>query len=325
VRYAATPLRATGAALRAEGCTAILAQEYENPRFDVLVAVGRRLGLPVFASFQGAPPPATGIERAVRRRTIRAAAGLVVASAPEAARLRADYGLAPERIAAIPNPLDLDLWRPEPRPACRAALGLPDVARVVVCHGRIDIHRKGLDVLVEAWRGLTRAHPDRDLRLHLVGSGQDDARFADLISPPPVPGLRWVGRYVTDRAEMRRELGAADLYVLASRHEGFPVAPLEALACGLPVVAAAAPGVTDIFPHGEDDGGLVVPTGDAAALQNALERLLLDDTLRARLAARARGRVAEFASLEAVGKRLVGVLLAATSARSAPARSALSA
>jgi glycosyltransferase involved in cell wall biosynthesis len=304
VRYAATPLRATSDALRAEGCTVILAQEYENPRFDMLVAVGRRLGLPVFASFQGAPPPATAIERSIRRRSIKAASGLIVASAPEAARVLAAYRLAPERIATIPNPLDLDLWRPEPQRACRSALGVPESARVVVCHGRIDIHRKGLDVLIEAWRGLTRAHPDQDLRLHLVGSGQDDARLAELIAASPVPGLRWGRRYVNDRAEMRRELGAADVYVLASRHEGFPVAPLEALACGLPVVAAAAPGVTDIFPQGAEDGGVVVPTGDAVALREALDRLLFTDDLRARMAARARKRVEEFASLDAVGQRL---------------------
>lgn len=308
VRYAATPLRATSDALRAEGCTVILAQEYENPRFDMLIAVGRRLGLPVFASFQGAPQPAIAMERSIRRRTIKAASGLIVASAPEAARVRAAYHLGPERVAMIPNPVDLDLWRPEPRQTCRSALDVPESARVVVCHGRIDIHRKGLDVLIEAWRGLTRAHREQDLRLHLVGSGQDDARLAELIAAWPVPGLRWVRRYVKDRAEMRRELGAADVYVLASRHEGFPVAPLEALACGLPVIAAAAPGVNDIFPQEAEDGGLVVPTGDAAAVQCALERVLFTDELRARMAARARERVAEFASLDAVGRRLADFL-----------------
>jgi len=179
---------------------------------------------------------------------------------------------------------------------------------VVVCHGRIDMRRKGLDILVDAWRGLTSARPGLDLRLHLIGSGQDDTRLEAALAAALTPGLRWVRRYVNDRAEMRRELSAADAYVLASRREGSPVAPLEATACGLPVVAANAPGVADIFPAGEADGRLVVLTGDAAALRAALERMLFELGLRGRLAARARPRVAEFASLDAVGSRLAAFL-----------------
>jgi len=308
VRYAATPAGVVMAALRAEGCTAILAQEYEHPRFDILIGVGRRLGLPVYATFQGAPPPATRFERRIRRSTIRRASALVAASVPEADRVRRTYGLPADRVVTIPNPLDLDMWRPASRRECRASMDLPETAAIVVCHGRIDMHRKGLDVLLEAWRGLVSAHPHRDLRLHLIGAGRDDAWLAGEMAARPVPGLRWVHRYVNDRAELCRELGAADSYVMASRHEGFPVAPLEALACGLPVVAADAPGIAEIFPHGEGDGGIVVPIGDAPALRRALERLLLDSDVRSRLASRARQRVEELCSLEVVGTRLAALL-----------------
>jgi starch synthase len=308
VRYAATPGPGVAAVLRRAGCGAILVQEYENPRFDRLVGIGRRLGLPVFASFQGAPPPASRIERVVRRRTLRGAAGLIVASAPEVLRLRSDYGIGADRVHAIPNPLDLDLWFPEPREASRRALGLPPDATVVVCHGRIELHRKGLDLLVAAWREVVARAGPRDLRLHLIGSGQDDARLASLLASEPVPGLRWVRRYVTDRAEMRRELSAADLYVLPSRHEGSPVAPLEAMACGLPVVAADAPGVAEILGRDEALGGLVVAKGDAEALRHGLWRLIVDPGLRARLAAQARPHVKAFASLDAVGQRLAAIL-----------------
>lgn len=80
------------------------------------------------------------------------------------------------------------------------------------------------------------------------------------------------------------------------------------MACGLPVVAAAAPGVVDILPYGEASGGIVIPVGDAQALEDALGRVLDDDDLRSRLASRARPRVAEFASLDAVGSRLSAFL-----------------
>jgi glycosyltransferase involved in cell wall biosynthesis len=312
VRYLATPGRATAAALRQEGCTAILAQEYENPRFDRLIAIARRVNIPVFASFQGGPP-SQRIEHWLRRRSLPRAAGLIIASGPEAQRVQRCYGLHSNRISQIANPLDTEEWQAAPREECRRALGLPETARIVVCHGRIELHRKGLDLLLQAWRGIVAAHPGEDFRLHLVGSGLDDARLAAELGSSPVPGLRWVRRYVNDRAEMRSELGAADIYVLPSRHEGFPVAPLEAMSCGLPVVAANAPGVGDILPRGEADGGIVVPVGNVEALRAALERLLLHPEDCDRLAARSRARVAEFCALDIVGRSLAQVFGAAPS------------
>jgi starch synthase len=107
-----------------------------------------------------------------------------------------------------------------------------------------------------------------------------------------------------DRAEMRQYLSAADVYVFPSRHEGFPVAPLEAMACGLPIVAASAPGVADIFHQGEESGGLVVPTGDATLLARHLGRLLDDDVAARILGSRARVRVEQAFSLNTVGAQL---------------------
>ena len=70
-------------AIRSEGSNVILAQEYENPRFDLLAGVGRKLDLPVFATFQGAPQPTGAIERLLRRHAIRRAADFIVASEAE--------------------------------------------------------------------------------------------------------------------------------------------------------------------------------------------------------------------------------------------------
>ncbi len=308
VRYFATRRQLVADTLKAEGCTAVLVQEYGNPRFDVLTRVGRSLGVPVFATFQGGPAPESRIEQAIRRRTIPLAAGFIVGSSLEAERVKRAHGIADTRVVAIPNPIDLECWRVEPRAECRAHLGIPERATVLISHGRIDVDHKGLDVLIEAWRRVTARRPNEDWRLHLVGSGKDDEVLARMVADAPIRGLRWVRRYINDRSEMRRELCAADMYVLASRREGFAVAPLEAMGCGLPVVASAVAGVADIFPAGESDGGLIVAIADVDELAHGLEQLLLDTGRRSQMAQRARQRVEEYCSLDAVGRRLADVL-----------------
>jgi starch synthase len=119
----------------------------------------------------------------------------------------------------------------------------------------------------------------------------------------------WVDRFVRDQSAVRRYLSSADVYAFPSRHEGFPVAPIEAMACGLPVVAADAPGVADILEGGEDAGGLVVPRGDAAAFALALGRVLDDMAWRHELGRRGRRRVEMYFSLDAVGAQLRAFLL----------------
>ena len=296
--YLATPLRAVAGEIRRHGCGAILCQEYEYPRFDACVLLGRLLRIPAFATFQGGAYQRVPPERALRPIALRACGGLVIGSASEADRVRARYGVPDEKIAGILNPLDVDAWQAQDREAARRELGLPPDTGVVAWHGRVDLERKGLDVLVEAWRRLSG--PGR--RLLLVGTGADASQLRSLLDS--VTGVEWIDEYVLDRERMRRYLSAADVYVLPSRWEGFPVAPVEAMACGLPVVAADAPGVREIYPAGEESGGIVVPTGDAGALAAALEGLLTDVPKRGELGRRARRRVEEAFSLESVGRQL---------------------
>ena len=109
--------------------------------------------------------------------------------------------------------------------------------------------------------------------------------------------------YSTAR-ELWSYLMAADLYTIPSRYEGFAVAVLEAMACGLPIVASDAGGVVDALPRAEEDGGIVVPRGDARALAAALSRLLDDPALAARLGRIAKRRIDEEFSLTVVGQKL---------------------
>jgi glycosyltransferase involved in cell wall biosynthesis len=299
--YLATPVRALAHELRRDGCSALVAQEYEFPRFDVL-ALRRPAGVPVFGWFQGGDYRRWRLERLTRPIAMRRAAGLVVASEAEADRLRRTYARLPP-LARLPNPVDVELWRPEDGSAARARLGVLATARVAVWHGRVEIRKKGLDVLLDAWGRMTT--PGRVLLL--VGRGPDLDELAERVRD--ARDVILVGRLVDDRDELRGLLAAGDAYVFPSRHEGFAVAPVEAAACGLPVVAARVRGIDDAFPDGEGSGAVIVPREDATALAAALDRLLSDGRLAAELGGRARRRAVEAFSPAAVGADLRRFLL----------------
>jgi len=141
-----------------------------------------------------------------------------------------------------------------------------------------------------------------------VGTGSDASKLRQRIAQMKLQGVMWIDEFVRNRTIIQQYLSAADVYTLPSRHEGFPVAPLEAMACGLPVVAADAQGVPDIFEQGEASGGLVVPRGDAKALALALGRVLDDEAIRQEMGRCARRRVEEGFSLDTVGQQLRGFL-----------------
>jgi glycosyltransferase involved in cell wall biosynthesis len=297
-----SPGRDFAAVLAGERCTALLVQEYEYFRFDLLSLLVRRRRCPIYATFQGGDVTISAIERFVRPWPLRLCSGLIVASARERARLANAYPRAHLRIADVPNPLDANEWRPEDRARVRAELGLPEHAFIVINHGRTEIKRKGLDVLVEAWARFSASRPDA--HAILIGSGQDHAAFGRMLAERAPDRLSWISDYVTDRPQMRRWLSAADVYLITSRTEGMPVAPLEAMACGLPVISSDAHGLPDIFAAGEQHGGIVTPREDVAGVVTALERLAGDPGLRSRLGIAARKRVEERFSIPAVGAAL---------------------
>src|SRR5690606_29871275 len=167
-------------------------------------------------------------------------------------------------------------------------------------HGRVDLHRKGLDVLLDAWAQLVRERTGRDLRLLLIGTGPDAGRLRERLAAPVFEGVHWVDEYILDRDRLRCLLAAADVYAFPSRHEGSPVALMEAMASGFAVAAADAPGVADIL--GTDDpAGLLVPREDAPALATALGRLLDDDALAQALGETAQHRAEAGLGADAVG------------------------
>lgn len=305
-QWVRTPFRGFAQVLKAEGCDRLLVQDYEHARFDALVALAGALRLPVSATFQGGDLTLSPLEGRVRRATLRRCDALIVPSARERDRLRDRYGLGAAAMHEIPNPVDAAFWTAEPQGEARRQLGLDPDALLVVNHGRIDIHRKGLDVLLAAWSRVAARHPRA--RLNILGSGQDHTTFAAMATS--VPSVDWRSAYVTDPPLIRRWLSAADAYVTLSRVEGMPVAPLEAMACVLPVVSSDAHGLADIFRQGEAAGGIMVRRGSIDEAADALSGLLADPAQRSRLGCAARQAVETRYGLEPVGRALGAVLAA---------------
>ncbi|MBD2362806.1 glycosyltransferase family 4 protein [Anabaena minutissima FACHB-250] len=307
--YLSTPLRLLAREIRHEGCNAILCQEYEYARFDTCVLLGKLMRLPVFATFQGGDEIQSFLEYPLRLLAFRGCTGLIIATQTESQRVSTRYQVPTNKIARIFNPVDLTTWQASDRTQVRTEIGIPLNAKVVVCHGRIDIHRKGLDILLDAWKKICCDRPEQDLRLLLVGTGPDAENLRQLIATMQLRGVMWVDEFVSDRTRLQQYLSASDVYTLASRQEGFPVAPLEAMACGLPVVATDAPGIPDILEGGEISGGLVVARENPTALALTLGRVLDNQAWSQQLGKNARRRIEEYFSLETIAEQLRNFLL----------------
>ena len=312
LRYASTPLRALFAELKRDGCQALIVQEYESARFDVCVLMGRVKSVRVLGTYQGGVPQHT-LLRPLRPVAMKLCAGLIVPAQNEARRITTDYSFPAKKTSLVYTPVDTAMFYPLSKKEQRASLGIPCETQIVIYHGQIVFDYKGLDVLLESWDGLCQSKPDRDMCLMLVGTGRDAAELSRRLSMNKHLKVKWVNKWIRDRRGIRQHLASADIYVCLSRGDAFPLAMIEAMACGLPVVASNVNGIADIFEDGEQSGGILVPPGDADALAKALEKLLTDSALTQILGHRARNRAISAFSMERTGHQLRNILLSGVS------------
>ena len=184
----------------------------------------------------------------------------------------------------IPNGIDLGHFRDlPPRDRARADLGLP-AGPVIGAVGRLT-HQKGCDVLLRAFAALSRGGEAPSLLF--AGTGEDAASLRALAEELGVaPRVHFVGF----QRDVRTVYAAIDVFCMPSRWEGFGLAMVEALAAGVPVVAADV----DSLPEVLGDAGLLVPADQPAELASALRRVLAEPGLAEALRDRGRERAARF-------------------------------
>jgi len=219
-----------------------------------------------------------GIERALARQTDR-----IITVSPRLRQAILAMGIGqPEQVVVVPLGLELDRFlRTPPAPAgLRPALHLTPGIPLLGIVGRlapIKDHPALFRALTLLEAGSQAPH------LVVVGDGErreELGRLADEL------GLASRIHFLGWRSDLEAILAELDMVICSSRNEGTPVALIEAMAAGVPVVSTDVGGVGDLVVH--DETGWLVPPGDPPALARAIQGLLADPALRARLAVAAR-------------------------------------
>lgn len=228
----------------------------------------------------------------MQRRVARRLDRLIAVS--ESARSDAiqAFGLEPDRVAFVHNGVDSELFRPVPQVGRRPGR--------IIATASADVPLKGLVYLLEA---TAKLRTERDVDLVVVGKApkadatrralerfdlQDAVRFESDVEP-----LELVSLYAE-----------AEVAVVPSLYEGFSLPALEAMSCGVPLVATTGGAVPEVTgPDGE--AARLVPPADAGALASALAHLLDDPALRARMGAAGRARAVRNFSWERTAQAVV--------------------
>jgi glycosyltransferase involved in cell wall biosynthesis len=228
-------------------------------------------------SYEGQP-----LRVAVDRHVVaRLSSTFVAISAADRERMARVERIPEHRTRLMPLGLVPHAASPSPS-GLRGELGLPAGALVVGTVASLS-PPKAQHVLLEAFALLRRREPGA--HLVVAGEGGERERLVDLARRLDLgPSVHLLGR----RTDVPRVLRALDVFALSSEREGTPIAVMEAMQAGLPVVSTAVGGVPDLL----GGGGVLVPPHDPAALGGALADLAGDPGRRADLGDRARERAA---------------------------------
>lgn len=282
----------------------------------IIVAAHPNLALPVLWMKRLSPATKTivlchGVEvwnrLPARRREALLGADLVLApSTYTAEKLTSIQGVAAKKVRVLAWPASAEMLRmSDERSKLRLPTGFPE-GRVILTVGRwaASERYKGADDLIRAMPQLLGSFPD--LHLVAVGGGDDLVRLKTIAAEFGITSsVKFFERISVE--QLAACYARAEIFALPSTGEGFGIVFLEAMGFGVPVVAAAAGGVTDIVKDGVN--GLLVPGRDAVALVQSLDRLLSDPGFASALGRRGAEIVRQKYRLQVFKRELEAILI----------------
>jgi glycosyltransferase involved in cell wall biosynthesis len=230
----------------------------------------------------------------MQRRVARRLRHVITVSDSSAAQITEHLGVPANRQVVIPVGTDIDHFSPD-----------PTVTRVpgrIVTTASADVPLKGLVPLIEA---IAKVRTERPVELVVIGNAKRGGAVLDLVERYSLgDAVRFTGR-VSDE-ELLHHLRCAELAVVPSLFEGFSLPAIEAMACATPVVATTGGALPEVVgPDGH--AALLVKPGDPQAMAHAIGRALDDPSLRMRMGAAGRARVAERYTWHAAARRTAEV------------------
>jgi len=258
--------------LKARGHNLIDAH-FAYPDGHAAIKLGRWLGLPVTVTLRGTEMPQSRNPALVPKlREVFRDANKVITVSDSLRRLALSLGLSEERGQVVGNGVDADRFAPVPRQEARTRHNLPENAQVLITVGGL-VERKGFHRVIACLPELLKSHPD--LHYLVVGGPCPEGDMTQALKDQAADlGLadrvHFLGSIRPD--DLKWPLSAADVFVLSTRNEGWANVILEAMACGLPVVASDVGGNSEVVCRPEL--GEIVPFDDHPALTHALDRAL---------------------------------------------------
>lgn len=233
----------------------------------------------------------------MKLRTIKNKTDHFVVISDEIERELLGLGISESRMARIANGVDIDRFTPpsvEERKGLRSKLNLPSDAVVVIFSGRL-VPEKRLDLLLAAWEVLQVDYSKAALLI--LGTGPEEKKLKDRANGKVL--------FLGSRDDVVPWLKASDLFVLPSDAEGFSVALLEAMACGLAPLVTDVGGAREVIRHA--DNGWLIPPGNQRELETSLKLMVGDPGLIRKLGRNARKKVADNYSVDNAADQLASL------------------